>query len=279
MALPALIIGALLLVSSLVAQSRKSPNEAPSPIPPAQEMALSPFVGCSQCHGNLDENLPSTDLKFTHQFHFSKGVSDCASCHPANTHQQDKINLPTMTMCYQCHGTSKNSLAPGSCATCHPTSMAQIPKSHFVSNWLPTAHSVAAMSDVATCQTCHEQTFCNSCHGLPMPHPAGWKGEPHVVTYFQDPAACTNCHAVSATSYSFCDTCHHPQDPKGTSWVQYHPKVVTQDAAFTCFRCHNPTTCSTCHTTGKFSLSADQNYTPPATVPGSPAPSYAPVGG
>ena len=58
-------------------------------------------------------------------------------------------------------------------------------------------------SGTEECFACHpgnETTFCLKCHGLPIPHPAGWSpatgGNPgaHVDRAYAEPGICVKCH-------------------------------------------------------------------------------------
>ncbi len=261
-----MVVGvALLLVGIAWSSNKQERAAASSPTPSPASATDASFLGCTQCHGNLDKNLPSSILKYTHKVHFSKGVSECSVCHLTPTHAQDKINPPTMSRCFLCHGTTAQAIAPGTCSTCHPPSVPNKPESHLAASWVPSVHWKQAQDNKFECMTCHQQSFCNSCHGLTMPHPTGWKGVPHTQAFFQDPQVCQQCHPITQTTQSFCDTCHHPQDPKGVSWIQYHHKVVGPPGnagAFTCFQCHSPQTCEACHVNGTTDFSPDQNYSP-----------------
>jgi RecJ-like exonuclease len=163
-----------------------------------------------------------------------------------------------MSRCFICHGLGTNAIAPGQCETCHPPGMRQEPETHLASNWVPVAHSKAALEDRFECLTCHEQATCNSCHGLEMPHDDTFKEQTHPLVFFENPRLCENCHAQPVDQRDFCDTCHHPEGPKDVAWRAFHPTAVTELGAGTCFQCHSDQTCRTCHTKGVEDLSADE---------------------
>jgi len=220
------------------------------------------FLTCSECHGDLDlvfkqGRVPT--LLYTHAEHFAKGVSDCSVCHPANTHEPDKINRPTMSRCFTCHGTSEVAIASGECNTCHPPDIPASPPSHQEAGWTKALHTEQALTDQFQCLTCHEQKFCDSCHGVTMPHEEGWEELPHATAFFDEPLSCQACHPRAEGASDACDTCHHPQGPRGTPWIEVHPSVVRSESAFTCFQCHSEETCSVCHVRGKEDFGADQN--------------------
>ncbi len=195
----------------------------------------SPYMACSRCHANLDQSIQQgkvPGLVFSHASHFSKGVADCAVCHPLDTHQGNTTLEPTMTRCEECHGTTSAAIAPGKCTLCHTPEVAKAPPSHLADNWVtPTdanqlpAHARSAMAGTIECSTCHQQSFCASCHGVTaMPHPEGWAGKKHAEVFFSAGASvCERCHVQGNAARSFCDTCHHPEGPKDQSWIRVHP--------------------------------------------------------
>src|SRR3990170_2745918 len=265
---PLVTVG-LALVAVAVAWRSSDPDESTrSPIPdPSIQVTSQAFLSCTDCHEDLDKVFKDglvPQLLYTHEMHFGKGVSECAVCHPANTHEPDKINKPTMSRCFICHGLSEEAIAPGSCDTCHPPGMRQKPTSPLADDWVPLAHSEAALEDRFECLTCHEQATCDSCHGLEMPHEDFFIEDTHPLVYFEDPRLCENCHAQPTDRRDFCDTCHHPEGPKDVAWIQYHPTVVRDSGGQTCFECHAVQTCAVCHRRGVEDLSADEALLAPS---------------
>lgn len=251
-AVPAVLIAVVALV--LVGMLRdEEPEPEPTPLPETIP-AASTFLYCSDCHADLDKSFTAGEhptLLFTHEMHFGIGVSDCAACHVANTHEPDKINRPTMVTCYQCHTLGENARAPGECTVCHPADMDPEPETHLAATWTSELHQDAAKANPFDCATCHEQQFCNSCHGLQMPHPDGFEERPHAELFFEDPALCDTCHPREPlVQRDECDTCHHPQGPTDSTWIAWHPNVVGDRGAETCFQCHATDTCRTCHRQG-----------------------------
>jgi nitrate/TMAO reductase-like tetraheme cytochrome c subunit len=108
-------------------------------------------------------------------------------------------------------------------------------------------------SEVSYCGTCHDKTtFCTACHGVEMPHPKDFL-KTHGPLGTSKPAVCANCHAKSkesATTLSFCSTCHHQGSDPNRPWLDQHWQVVRDKGANGCFQCHNPTFCSNCHVRG-----------------------------
>jgi hypothetical protein len=247
---PAVLL--ILVVLLVVAMFRREDAEPPQR--PPMQPAASTFLDCTDCHGDLDRVFKAGELPtllFTHEKHFGIGVSDCAACHVANTHEKDKVNVPKMTTCYQCHSTRAGAQAPGNCTLCHPPNLNPEPKSHLADNWVSQLHPDAAKENPFDCTSCHEQSFCDSCHGLPLPHPSRFAERTHAVTFFEDPGLCETCHPRQPlTGRGWCDSCHHPQGPDSTTWIDWHPNVVSQRGAETCFQCHATDTCRICHRQG-----------------------------
>jgi hypothetical protein len=250
-AIPAVLV--VVVAALLVGTSRRESEPEPTPMPPTVPTATS-FLFCTDCHGDLDDVFKSGErpnLLFTHEEHFGIGVSDCGACHVANTHERDQINSPEMVTCYACHGLEEDARAPGDCTLCHPPGMAPEPESHLVVDWTVSAHTTEAETDPFDCTTCHRQNFCDSCHGLEMPHPTGFDARPHAEGFYEDPALCETCHVRGQEQgRDECDPCHHPEGPKDTTWIDYHEKAVRGLGADTCFQCHANETCRTCHKQG-----------------------------
>jgi hypothetical protein len=249
-AVPAMLVVAVL--SLTLGALRQEPDAEPRPAPVSP--AGTAFLYCSDCHGDLDRSLRKGEnpiLLFTHEQHFGIGVSDCGACHVANTHEPDRINRPTMVMCFQCHTLEEGMGPPGACSLCHPKDLDPEPRTHLAAAWPTAAHAEAALRDPFDCATCHQQSWCDRCHGLRLPHPAGFQERPHAEAFFEDPALCDRCHPrAPLVRRDACDRCHHPQGPEATTWIAWHPETVASRGAEGCFGCHATETCRTCHREG-----------------------------
>jgi hypothetical protein len=285
-AVPAVLAIVVALIGIGMLRDRE-PKAEPTPIPAAIP-AASTFLYCSDCHADLDKSFKAGEhptLLFTHDMHFGIGVSDCAACHVANTHEPDRINRPTMVTCYQCHTLEEDARAPGECSLCHPADMDPEPETHLAANWTSVLHPEAAKENPFDCATCHQQQFCNSCHGLQLPHPDDFEGTEHAELFFEDPELCDTCHPREPlVEREECDTCHHPQGPERSTWIDWHPNVVKDQGAETCFQCHATDTCRTCHRQGpedftnedlaadEALLTASSTSSPAASTSASPTP-------
>ena len=113
-------------------------------------------------------------------------------------------------------------------------------------------HALPMPNEINYCETCHARQFCTDCHGLPMPHPAGFQ-ENHGDAGRETPEVCANCHAKGGASMSgteFCNSCHHPEGDPTKPWISQHFLIVADTGANACFDCHNPTYCAECHVKG-----------------------------
>lgn len=229
----------------------------------AEETSGQPFLGCTDCHQDLDEGLRGgqrPDLLYTHEEHFLTGVADCSACHPAQTHVGETIRKPTMGRCFSCHGTADTAMASGACTTCHPPGLRNKPPSHSTPDWASGAHAQPALEDHSECLACHNtEGFCTSCHGIEMPHAQDWAKTPHIEAFFDlGVATCERCHPRSPEIRDSCDSCHHPFGPDDAGWRTFHPTALRRFDAGGCFDCHAPATCAACHERGRETFENDR---------------------
>jgi hypothetical protein len=198
---------------------------------------------------------------------------------PKGTKNPVHVNYMTMDGCFRCHDLEGKKTAPGSCSACHTADFPLKPASHLEASFYPKGHAelfaekekefkVAEKeakvleeegirkdlaAPVNNCYTCHvSTTFCDACHGMPIPHPAGFI-KTHGPLGKSKPAACAKCHAkgaANATGLQFCNACHHKQGDPTKPWIPQHVKVVGEVGANACFECHSPTFCANCHVRG-----------------------------
>lgn len=204
---------------------------------------------CLQCH---DPNRKATSgfrILIDHAEH-AKRNKTCLSCH-AKTAHPDAIRgkaLSLMDQCFACHGTAEQPKASADCRVCHPRDYKLLPVSHKPATWKLGGHGKIATIDRGQCGLCHEARFCTNCHGVAMPHPAGWaKGQPagHAAVAEQNRQVCARCHKEKP---DLCSMCHHRGwEPKKGPWITQHPLMVEQRGAAFCMQCHVATFCTECH--------------------------------
>jgi len=220
---------------------------------------------CKACHGM---EIPHPDTFKTNHVSGRNTPALCSNCHRQQElcsdchHQGAKNGVPWTSQhpvtvatsgaqpCFEkCHENKQF------CVDCH-MNLNALPTSHTAADWTrrtafssPAKHQVAYKDAQDSCDYCHgdggvSARFCQNCHQLEMPHPAGFdeahKADFEANTY--ERAVCTNCHIQF-----FCDACHHTGAVQQQPWRTYHPNVVKADGAQPCFECHEPTFCSYCH--------------------------------
>lgn len=230
-------------------------------------------VTCGMCHNRI-----------AHRENFEMALKDPKTGEPNRTHE----DFMSMTACFRCHThneTSPGLKAPGECTACHPADFQLKPASHLQEGFYPKGHArlgqaeakrvasfeagktegekaapegketlaekLVEVGSINECSTCHGETFCSDCHGLPMPHPVDFK-KGHGKLGKQQPKTCARCHGGVNR---FCDECHHGTaldwNLKPTpAWIKQHPQAVAQKGAGACFDCHKPTYCAACHVNG-----------------------------
>lgn len=207
-----------------------------------------PDSTCLQCHDPSRQVTMRFGTLIDHPAHAKRNHS-CVSCHRYTAHPDPGAEKPLllMQMCFDCHGRTSTAKAPGTCDECHPKSFGLRPESHGAPDWLA-AHGKLALAGRRQCMMCHEESACQKCHGLEMPHPSGWAAgrTGHGPIAKADGALCAKCHDSKP---DVCAMCHHRdyQPAKGT-WVSQHPSVVDRRGATFCLECHAPQYCVYCHT-------------------------------
>lgn len=189
-------------------------------------------------------------------------AASCATCHARD-------------FCVTCHVDAPEqpvvqSLASDPRSTVIAAGEIPAPTSHAVPTFL-TEHGSVARADPQSCQTCHTQESCLTCHIAtpevaeelfargpgrgagahterqgPASHDATFIDR-HGPSASTAPATCAACHAREE-----CLQCHRPNPAAAPSY--HEPDFLTRhpSAAYvretTCSECHNPRTfCATCH--------------------------------
>jgi nitrate/TMAO reductase-like tetraheme cytochrome c subunit len=207
-----------------------------------------PDAVCLQCHSPNRKATSGFRIKIDHVEHAKRNGS-CVSCHLRTAHPLPSRSRPMslMSQCFTCHGTPTQPKASAECSVCHPSGYKLLPESHQPATWKRTGHGRVAKVDPAQCKMCHEATFCTNCHGLKMPHPAGWaRGRTgHAALAQKDRAVCAKCHEAKP---DLCSMCHHQSyDPTKGTWVKQHYLEVEKKGAAFCMECHGPVFCVQCH--------------------------------
>jgi hypothetical protein len=196
-------------------------------------------------------------------------------CHDGVREGADRLR-PPMATCYRCHDDQR---AARTCSTCHRDLAEEgtLPESHLAhdGDWLR-EHGARAAASGDLCDSCHQASFCASCHGVTVPalpaarrfadperasvHRAGFASR-HALEARSDPGACATCHAPDR-----CASCHTAKgiagdggrNPHPPGWVglaaseNRHGREARRDPA-SCAGCHGGAgekLCVSCHAVG-----------------------------
>ena len=198
-------------------------------------------------HYNVPASHAASDWLTTHGAGASRDA--CATCHTAND-------------CASCHARplpeAIRALPPrDEVAAPGVRIVARAPESHARMFFME-AHGTLAAAGDASCATCHEESFCVSCHDGPPGggyHPASFLSR-HTASAFGRDAECTNCHNTQA----FCRECHVEvglvpagggrlgpgYHDDGPLWLLRHGQGARQNLE-SCASCHRQVDCTQCH--------------------------------
>lgn len=239
---------------------------------------------CNTCHGlpyTREQVTRARDvLRFDHQKHRTTTSADCIRCH-ADSASGSGVMRPRMAECLSCHGHDEE-FTKKDCDGCHIDLRREgtLPDDHVIHDAdFAKDHASAAQNDDGTCQSCHAERFCASCHtGGMMPvvpsrlafdkprggglHRAGFLAR-HAEESKNAPGLCTTCHAPES-----CQSCHarskldasqaSSRNPHPPGWVGLpgsrndHGQAMFRDPA-SCEACHGGAgeqLCVKCHQVG-----------------------------
>jgi hypothetical protein len=132
---------------------------------------------------------------------------------------------------------------------------ARAPESHE-SVFFPQAHAGLSAAGDASCTTCHQETFCVSCHDGPVGggyHETDFLAR-HAANAFGRDTECASCHNTQV----FCRECHVQvglvgsgrlgpgYHDDGPAWLLRHPQAARQNLE-SCASCHRQVDCTQCH--------------------------------
>jgi len=188
---------------------------------------------CLSCHSVLaDIPILAPDVRFSHEEHNKPGLH-CDTCHDVARHKL--IGGRGHELCLACHRPMIE--APDQCHRCHEVPAALRPPNHGA-DFVP-RH--AALVD-ASCAQCHDkETFCDRCHTLPMPHPAGFRAS-HGRLAAEHRGDCSRCHEAS-----WCEACHRKTPPQAAYHTVAQHGAAAQELASNCALCHKQSECDACH--------------------------------
>jgi nitrate/TMAO reductase-like tetraheme cytochrome c subunit len=196
-----------------------------------------PDENCKICHKTTQNLVVYHSLKITHKDHWDRGTN-CIVCHSRVVHgpRAEYKNTPSMETCRTCHDGKK---APDECSVCHVTLGLRAP-STFDPQWV-VAHKMDVQQNEGTCQKCHPQDFCDSCHTSAKPHKSDWFPI-HNVEAQKDKEKCLVCHKER-----YCSDCHELRRKHSLDWINTHKDEAKKNPQ-DCKECHKESFCSDCHT-------------------------------
>lgn len=169
---------------------------------------------CSQCHGSTAHELPSFKARLSWA-----SEDKCWSCH------QKKARL---AKCSVCHQKVKKAM---------PTNLRKVGSLAHLNDWQD-AHGAASAK---VCANCHQSSFCQSCHGVPLPHSTAWPRQ-HSKAAGSYGQLCYRCH-----QQQFCQDCHRVPMPHPQPFWPKHGLEAKINKESTCYRCHQEFMCTECH--------------------------------
>jgi hypothetical protein len=236
---------------------------------------------CLGCHADAASvgaaGEARAHLKFAHASHMPRTNNNCMRCHVGVAEGDERLR-PEMQTCYRCHSSSETART---CDDCHRdlADEGTAPSSHLShdGDWLH-EHGARAASSAELCASCHQQSFCATCHGVntaALPsrlafddpfrasvHRAGFRAR-HAIEAREQPGACSTCHTPAA-----CETCHAREgvalvsgagaSPHPPGWIgltpgtDQHGRAARNDPA-SCAACHDGAgqeLCVKCHQVG-----------------------------
>ena len=158
-----------------------------------------------------------------------RAPTTCMRCHVGVAEGDERLR-PQMQTCYRCHGEAEDART---CDSCHRdlADEGNAPASHLShdGDWLH-EHGARASSSSELCASCHQQSFCATCHGVTTPalpaasrrircarsvHRAGFRSR-HAIEAREEPGACSTCHTPTS-----CETCHAREN---VAWSRARPQ-------------------------------------------------------
>lgn len=190
---------------------------------------------CLDCHETeIAKSIETTGgIRMDHSAPIDAGIP-CESCHHETGHANKRVQASRMQVCVRCHDGNK---APNECSTCHIGD--------------PGAHTVSARIFVQveleppTCGGCHDESTCDACHGLRMPHSTEFLAGDHArPAAFEGRTLCWRCHVEADCTGG----CHGSFDAgHGQYFKESHKQYPWDSQCGTCHKAHEGSFCDRCH--------------------------------
>jgi hypothetical protein len=204
----------------------------------------------TEVHYNVP--LSHTDRDFLATHGVGASLQSCGTCHTSNDCTTCHIQpLPEAIGSLPARA---DVVAPGAQV------VGRAPSSHE-SMFFIEAHATLAAASETSCATCHEESFCVSCHDAPSAnegggyHPAAFLSM-HAASAFGRDSDCASCHNTQV----FCRQCHLETGlvpagggrlgpgyhDDGPLWLLRHGQGARQNLEG-CTSCHRQVDCTQCH--------------------------------
>lgn len=160
------------------------------------------------------------------------GVS-CLECHDEAGHAVERPLRPSrMQVCLRCHD---GRMAASACEVCHVGDVGNQAVFNRVYR--------KAVLPQLTCGGCHDETTCDNCHGLRMPHSQEFIDGDHARDAgFDKKVLCWRCHPETD-----CGKCHSDWNAHGADFKQSHKSKPRDSACYGCHDDHEGSFCDRCH--------------------------------
>lgn len=202
--------------------------------------ATVPASRCLECHfAILEGSVESTaGIRISHKEPLDAGYP-CESCHEEAGHPSKAPGRASdMQRCLACHD---GRVASAECVTCHLGDPGDA----------PVADRIYQKTELPppSCGGCHDQTTCDKCHGLRMPHSAAFiNGDHAMAAAFDRKPLCWRCHVKAD-----CGGCHQDFETAhgGPSFKARHKEFEWGLPCNTCHNRHQGSFCARCHGAGR----------------------------
>jgi hypothetical protein len=169
---------------------------------------------CLGCHATVlrgTVTIKDLGVRISHERPIAGGMA-CDDCHEKAGHG-GSIAARGMATCVPCHDGKK---ASSTCSVCHIGDTSAAVRASERGRVFPRLQ----LGPVADCGGCHDQTSCDACHGIRMPHSAAFAKWEHArYAGFEKKQACWRCHTTGD-----CGGCHKGWSPTGhgPEWRAIH---------------------------------------------------------
>lgn len=200
-----------------------------------------PSDACRSCHAEaLSEAVFAGGIRMSHRTCIGKGAA-CTDCHSDAAHGKvGGDRAVAMDRCSRCHD---GGTAPKDCDSCHygePTRRDAL--NAWAVTHGRNRHQTHGMGDLKTCAICHESDDCASCH-LPVPHGESWPSQHGDVAVAKGRDACLACHVIELCDACHGIEMPHPagwlpEHPKEVAQTEVDRRCKSCHVESDCRDCH-----------------------------------------